>query len=64
MKNYWLDRKPLNAREKQILIDNGWKFASEDYIYIPDDYDGCMATGINNIRRILRQIIERQNARL
>jgi hypothetical protein len=60
MKNYWLDQQPLNTDEKQILIDNGWKFAKEDYIYMPFDYDGCMADGMNNIRRILRQIIERQ----
>jgi hypothetical protein len=47
---------PLSDEEKQTLIDKGWKFANENYIYIPDDYDGCMASGIHQIRRILLEI--------
>jgi hypothetical protein len=45
--------KPLTDHEKQIIIDAGWKFLNEDYIYIPDDYDGSMASGIKSIRRFL-----------
>lgn len=45
--------KPLSESEKQILIDAGWEFLNEDYIYIPDDYDGCMAYGIRSIRKTL-----------
>ena len=45
--------KPLTDNEKQIIIDAGWKFLNEDYIYIPDDYDGSMASGIKSIRRFL-----------
>ena len=43
--------KPLSNIEKQILIDAGWEFLNDEYIYIPNDYDGCMAYGIRNIRR-------------
>lgn len=45
--------KPLTELEKKTLIENGWAFLNEEYIFIPDDYDGCMAYGIRNIRRIL-----------
>jgi len=45
--------KPLTECEKKILISNGWHFLNDNYIYIPDDYDGCMAYGIRNIRHIL-----------
>ena len=45
--------KPLSAEEKQLITDNGWVFASEDYIYIPDDYDGCMAASLRSIRKLL-----------
>lgn len=46
-------KKPLSVEEKQILIDHGWEFANENYIFIPDDYDGCMASGLNGIRKVL-----------
>lgn len=45
--------KPLSEPEKQILIDNGWTFANDTYIFIKDDYDGCMADGTSAIRKIL-----------
>ncbi len=45
--------KPLSDAEKQTLTDAGWAFNGEDYIYIPDDYDGSMASGIRSIRRVL-----------
>ena len=48
--------KPLTDEEKNILVNAGWRFSSEDYIYIPNDYDGCMADGIRNIRRVLEVI--------
>ena len=51
--------KPLFDAEKQQLIDNGWEFANENYIFIPNDYDGCMASRIINIRRVLLHIQHR-----
>jgi hypothetical protein len=48
----YMDR-PLSDVEKQTLIDAGWAFSGDDYIYVPDDYDGCMASGIRSIRKIL-----------
>jgi hypothetical protein len=39
--------------ELQMLNYAGWVFLAPDYIYIPDDYDGCMASGHENIRRII-----------
>ena len=45
--------KPLSEVEKQLLIDDGWVFLNNEYIYIPDDYDGCMAYGIRSIRRLV-----------
>jgi len=33
MRGYWLQRKPLTDEEKQLLIDNGWAFLNENYIY-------------------------------
>jgi hypothetical protein len=45
--------KPLSEVEKQTLIDAGWAFLNEEYIYIPDDYDGSMAYGIRSIRKVL-----------
>jgi hypothetical protein len=45
--------KPLSDTEKQTLIDAGWAFSGDDYLYIPDDYDGCMASGVRSIRRVL-----------
>ena len=48
--------KPLTSVEKLILFKSGWKFAHEEYIYVPDDWDGCMAYGIENIRGVLERI--------
>ena len=45
--------KPLSAEEKQFIIDGGWAFLNDEYIYLPDDYDGCMASGLRSIRRHL-----------
>lgn len=45
--------KPLSEAEKQILTNAGWSFLNDEYIYIPDDYDGSMASGIRSIRRML-----------
>jgi hypothetical protein len=47
--NEYMNR-PLSLEEKQIVLDAGYVFASDDYVYIPDDYDGCMASGIAQIR--------------
>ena len=44
---------PLTESERQTLIDNGWIFLNEEYIYMPNDYDGCMQYGIKNIRKQL-----------
>ena len=44
---------PLINEDKELLISKGWAFLNEKYIYIPDDYDGCMAYGIDSIRRVL-----------
>jgi hypothetical protein len=33
---------------------------NENYIYIPDDYDGSMASGISSIRRVLEGIQKKQ----
>lgn len=52
-----MDNKPLAEAEKQIILDAGWEFLNDDYIFIPDDYDGCMAYGIEHIRTVLRAII-------
>ena len=46
----------LSQEEKDILFSAGWRFLNENYIYIPDDYDGSMAYGIRNIRRVLEGI--------
>lgn len=46
-------QKPLSEAEKQTLIDAGWSFVNDTYIEKSNDYDGCMADGIINIRRIL-----------
>lgn len=53
--------EPLNDEEKLILHNAGWRFLNENYIYIPDDYDGCMAYGIRNIRRILESVLNKSN---
>ncbi len=45
--------KPLSDEEKKVLIDAGWEFQGENYIFIPDDYDGCFASGIRQLRRTL-----------
>lgn len=48
--------KPLTDEEKAVIIKNGWEFLNEEYIFIPDDYDGCMAYGTNGIRRVLMRM--------
>ena len=50
----------LTDEEKAILVNAGWRFLNENYIYIPHDYDGCMAFGIRNIRRVLGKIQSKQ----
>ena len=45
--------RPLSCEEKQQLLDAGWAFLNEEYIYIPDDYDGSFAYGIRQLRRVL-----------
>ena len=52
--------KPLTEEEKKLLISNGWKFLYSEFIYIPDDYDGCIAVGISSIRRVLDGIYRKQ----
>ena len=51
------DNVPLTTDEKGILIRAGWRFASDTYIFVPDDYDGQMADGIKAIRHVLDGII-------
>ena len=46
----------LSPLEVQLLVDNGWRFSSNEYIYIPDDYDGCMSYGIRNILKVLDRV--------
>jgi hypothetical protein len=53
-----MNNEPLTDDEKVILERAGWQFLSDDYIYIPDDYDGSMAYGVSNIRQILDRINE------
>jgi hypothetical protein len=36
---------PLTLEEKQLVLNAGWEFLNDDYIFIPDDEDGCMAHG-------------------
>ena len=55
------NNEPLTNKEKEILLNAGWQFLNENYIYIPDDYDGCMAYGIQNIRKILEGIQREQH---
>ena len=43
----------LSEEEKEVLINNGWVFGGRDYIYMPDDWDGCCANGLGNIRHVL-----------
>lgn len=52
--------KPLTNDEKLILLNAGWRFLNENYIIIPDDYDGSMASGISSIRRVLEGIQKKQ----
>lgn len=47
--------RPLSKEEVDKLKNNGWEFANPYYIYIPDDYDGCFAEGLSNIRKILKR---------
>jgi hypothetical protein len=55
------DQRPLTNSEKFELQCAGWEFSGEDYIYIPDDEDGCMASGIKNIRRVLEGVRRSRN---
>lgn len=54
--------KSLTPEEKQTIINAGWEFLNDEYIFIPDDEDGCMAYGIANIRKVLESIISRDVA--
>lgn len=56
------NRKPLTKAERSLLESHGWVFSSSNYIYIPDDYDGCMASGIVCIRRILEKIKKKEKS--
>jgi hypothetical protein len=40
----------------RLLAAAGWVFGAPDYIHIPDDYDGCMAQGHDNIRKIVNDL--------
>jgi len=53
--------KQISQEDKQLLLEDGWVFASEDYIFIPDDDDGCMANGVDMIRRVIDGIKSRKN---
>lgn len=44
---------PYSAEDQQLLELAGWVFSAPDYIHIPDDYDGCMASGHENIQHII-----------
>ena len=43
----------------KLLSYAGWVFIAPDYICIPNDYDGCMAQGHDNIRKIIDGLRER-----
>lgn len=64
--DHWMEpgpnEQPLTQEEKQILIDAGWEFIDDDHIHIPNDYDGCMAYGIQQVRRILESVKKRKQA--
>jgi hypothetical protein len=49
-----MKNNPLTEEEKKAVLSIGWRFAGDDYIYLPDDWDGCMAYGYDNIRRVLK----------
>lgn len=55
--------KSITNIERKILENAGWKFAnnSNEYMYIPDDYDGSTVTGAKSIRRVLNRILENKN---
>jgi hypothetical protein len=56
-----MNTAPLTEEEKALIIAGGWKFLSDDHIYIPEDYDGCMASGIEQIRKVLFAINRSRN---
>jgi len=58
-----INDKPLTEEEKAILVNAGWEFLNDNYIYIPYDYDGSMAYGIKNIRRILEYCRGKKNVK-
>ena len=62
-KDYAHLTKPLTPTEVLTLIENGWEFLNDEYIYIPDDDDGCMAYGIRCIRRILNHINNKEKSK-
>ena len=53
--------KPLTNSEKFELQCAGWVFSSDDYIYIPNDEDGCMSSRISNIRKVLEGVRRSRN---
>lgn len=50
------NKEPLTTEERLEITNAGWWFLNEEYIYVPNDDDGCMAYGIENIRRVLEGI--------
>jgi hypothetical protein len=50
---------PLSSYEKTTLVASGWLFNGDQAIY-KDDWDGCMAYGIRQVRKILLSIQHRE----
>ncbi len=48
--------------DELLTCEEGWVFGDDNWtdIYIPDDYDGCLAIGFKNIRYILGGIRKRR----
>jgi hypothetical protein len=61
IERYQAATKPLNKEEIQLLRDNGWDFINPYFICILDDYDGAMAEGLHNIRRVIAGIKRKGN---
>jgi len=56
-----MNMEPLTQEEKQYLIDRGWVFISDEYVELEDDYDGCMAYGVDNIRHMIAEYKRRES---
>jgi hypothetical protein len=48
-----------NKEDLKLLAIEGWVFGGEDYIYIPNDEDGCMADGEVHVRYVIESIRRR-----